>query len=286
MKKSKLNKKLIIGSANFTKKYGIASYKVNQDEIYKIFNLAKKNGIYKFDTAETYLKKKNIFKNTDKKFRFCTKILPDAKWVSLEYCQKKIEDHFNLFDRGKIDILFFHDIKILFSKNGEKIFKNLEILKKKNFFKKIGLSIYDTDCLEYLNSKYEFDAIQIPYNVFDKRILTSGWYKRLKNQKKEIHVRSIFLQGLLVNNLLYRNKYFKKWKKVFDSWFQFLKSRNMSPIDYCLSDALANDFDQIVIGVNNSKNLKKIINLKTIEKNKMISFSFNDTKLIDPRMWK
>ena len=286
MKISKLNKKLVIGSANFIKKYGIESSKVKEDEIYKILDLAKKNGIYKFDTAEAYLKKNNIFKNTDKKFRFYTKLFPDAKWVSLEFCQKKIEDHLNLFDRCKIDILFFHDIKILFSKKGKKIFKNLEILKKKNFFKKIGLSIYDTDCLEYLNSKYDFDAIQIPYNVLDNRILTSGWYSKLKNQGKEIHVRSIFLQGLLVNNLLYRNKYFKKWEKIFDNWFEFLKSKNMSPIDYCLNDALTNDFDQIVIGINNSENLKKIINFKTIEINKMISFRFNDTKLIDPRKWK
>ncbi len=286
MKKSKLNKKLVIGSANFTKKYGVTSSKIKQHEIYKILNLAKKNGVYKIDTAETYLKKKNIFKNIDKKFRFYSKLLPNSSWVSLEFCQKKIENHLNFFDRKKIDILFFHDIKILFSKNGEQIFKNLEILKKKNFFNKIGLSIYDTDCLKFLNSKYDFDVIQIPYNVLDKRILTSGWFSKLKNQGKEVHVRSIFLQGLLVSNLSYRIKYFRKWKKIFDSWFQFLKSKNISPIDYCLNDVLTNDFDQIVIGINNSENLKKIINFKNIEKNKMISFSFNDKKLIDPRKWK
>ena len=61
MKKSKLNKKLVIGSANFTKKYGVTSSKINQHEIYKILNLAKKNGIYKIDTAEAYLKKKKYF---------------------------------------------------------------------------------------------------------------------------------------------------------------------------------------------------------------------------------
>ena len=286
MKKSILNKKLVIGSANFAKKYGVVSSKVSQEEIYNILNLARKNGIYKIDTAEAYLKKKNIFKNIHKKFTFYSKLLPDNDWVSLEFCQKKILDHLKLLGRRKIDVLFIHDIKIFFYKKGKKIFKNLEILKKKNYFNKIGFSIYDTDCLSFLISKYDFDVIQVPYNVLDKRILTSGWFTKLKNQEKEVHVRSIFLQGILINNLYYKNKYFKKWKDFFENWFQYLNNNKISPIDYCLNDVLSNDFDQIVIGVNNADNLKKIINFKTINRNKMKSFKFNDTKLIDPRKWK
>ena len=80
--------------------------------------------------------------------------IPNSKWVSLEFCQKQLEDHFKSFSTNKIETLLFHDIKILFTKRGMKIFKNLEVLKKKKFFKKIGLSIYDTSCLNYLNSNY------------------------------------------------------------------------------------------------------------------------------------
>ena len=53
-----------------------------------------------------------------------------------------------------------------------------------------------------------------------------------------------------------------------------------------MSDLLGYDFDQIVIGVNNYKNLEEIINFKIIKKNNMINFNINDTKLIDPRNWK
>jgi aryl-alcohol dehydrogenase-like predicted oxidoreductase len=284
--KVNLKKRLVIGSANFTQKYGADKTQIDHNEIKKILNLAKKNGVYKIDTAKTYLKDKYIFKNLDKKFKFYTKVVPDYKWVSSEFCQKQLENHFKSFNTNKVETLFFHDIKILYTKNGKKIFENLEELKKKKCFQKIGLSIYDTNCLNFIISNYNFDVVQCPFNILDKRILTTGWYDKLKNLKKEIHIRSIFLQGLLVNKLVYEKKYFKKWKKAFIDWFQFLEDKNILPVDYCLSDLLNYDFDQIVIGVNNSKNLNKIMNFKTIGKNKMINFKTSDTNLIDPRKWK
>ena len=286
MNKTNLKKRLVIGSANFTQKYGADQITLNYKEKKKILNLAKKNDICEIDTAKAYLKNKDIFLNIDKKFKFSTKIMPDSKWMSLEFCQKKLEDHFKNLNTNKIETLLFHDFKILFTKAGVNIFKNLEVLKKKKYFKKIGLSIYDTNCLHYINSNYNFDVVQCPYNILDKRILTTGWHDKLKNQGIEIHIRSIFLQGLLVNKSVYKKNYFKKWQRLFFNWFKNLENNNISPVDYCLSDLLNYDFNKIIIGINNSENLKEIINFKTIGKNKMINFNISDTKLIDPRNWK
>jgi hypothetical protein len=116
--------------------------------------------------------------------------------------------------------------------------------------------------------------------------LKTGWFDKLKYMSIETHVRSIFLQGLLVNKLVYKKKYFKKWKKFFFDWFKDLENNNISPIDYCLSDLLKNNFDKIVIGINNSQNLNEILNFKNINKSNMIKLNINDTKLIDPRNWK
>ena len=285
LNKIKLIKRFIIGSANFTQKYGPDTIKVNKNEIKKILKLAKKNSIYKIDTAQGYLKDRNFFKDVDKKFKFTSKIIPDSKWISLEYSQKKLEDHLNVFKNNKVETLLLHDIEILFKKNGYKIFQNLEVLKKKKYFKKIGISIYDTRVLNLIFQKFDVDVIQCPYNILDKRIINTGWYDRLKSQGKEIHVRSIFLQGLLVNKLFYKKKYFRKWNNFFFNWFNFLENNNISSIDYCLSDLMKYDFDQILVGVNNYNNLKQIINFKTINKNKMMKFKINDIKLIDPRKW-
>ena len=42
MNKTKLKKRLVIGSANFTKKYGVNAIKLTYKENKKILNLAKK----------------------------------------------------------------------------------------------------------------------------------------------------------------------------------------------------------------------------------------------------
>lgn len=277
----------MIGSANFTQKYGINSSKINYTEIRKIFDLAKNNNIYRFDSAKSYLKYDSIFKKKEKKFKFSTKIIFDRRWISLEYCQKQLQEHFKSFNTNKVETLLFHDTKILLTKNGIKIFKNLELLKKKNYFKKIGFSTYDTKYLNYIISNYNFDAVQYPYNILNKSLITSGWYDILKNKGIEIHIRSIFLQGLLVNKFFCNKKYFKQWQNYFSEWYKNLENNNISPIDYCLSDLLNYDFDKIIVGINNSKNLEEIINFKDIRKyNNIMNFKISDKKLIDPRKWK
>lgn len=286
MAKFNLNKKFIIGTANFSQTYGAKPINVSNSEILKILNLAKKNNINTIDTAEAYLKKNNNLKKNYKTFKISTKIFADSKWISLDFCQTKLQNHFKSFACKKIETLLFHDTRILLTKKGEKIFKNLETLKKKKYFNKIGISIYDINSLSKLITKYDFDVVQCPYNILDKRILTTGWFDKLKIQNKEIHVRSIFLQGLLVNPLIYKKKYFKKWQNFFFNWFQFLKIEGMSPIDYCLNDLLRYNFDKIIIGINSKKNLNEIINFKKIDKKKMKDFNINDNKLIDPRNWK
>ncbi len=286
MKINDLKKKIVIGSANFAQKYGVDSKIISPKEIKKILNLAKKNNIYEIDTAQVYLKNKEIFKSISKGFKFSSKIKPNHKWISLEFCQKQLDEHLYNLNTKKIKTLLIHDVGILFTKNGDQIFKNLNELKKKKYFQKIGLSIYDTNCLNYLVSNYDLDVVQCPYNIIDKRILTTGWFDKLKEKGIETHVRSIFLQGLLVNRLVCKKPYFKKWEQKISDWFLWLDNNNISPIDYCLNDLLNCEFDKIIIGVNNFENLKEIIYFKKININKMINFKINDLKLIDPRKWK
>ena len=184
MNKSKFKKRIVIGSANFDLNYGIENKKINNAEINKIIKFAISNNILTIDTAESYLKNNKLFQNIDSRFKFITKIKPDQHWTSLKYCKKMLSSHLNTFHNKKIQTLLIHDIKILYSKFGKSIFRNLLILKKNKYFKKIGVSIYDPKCLNYLISKYKIDVVQCPYNICDKRIINSGWFKKLKDMHK------------------------------------------------------------------------------------------------------
>jgi aryl-alcohol dehydrogenase-like predicted oxidoreductase len=287
MNKTNFKRRLILGSANFTQKYGADPVKINISEIKKILNLANNNKVNKIDTAENYLHDSIFFKYLRKRFKLITKIRPDHNWASLSFCEEELKKQLKNFKKNKIKILLFHDVEVLFDKLGPKIFNNLEKLKDKGYFKKIGISIYDTNCLKYLISKYNIDVVQCPYNILDKRIIYSGWLNKLKNKGIEVHVRSVFLQGLLVNKMIYKKNYFKKWRSKILKWFNHLQKNGISPINYCLNDLLKYDFDQIIIGVNNSDNLREILNFKLLsDKKKLINFTSKDLKLIDPRCWK
>ena len=65
---------------------------------------------------------------------------------------------------------------------------------------KIGFSIYDEKELnEILNLGFIPDLVQLPYSILDRRFENS--LIKLKNLDVEIHVRSVFLQGLYFKDL-------------------------------------------------------------------------------------
>ena len=48
-----------------------------------------------------------------------------------------------------------------------------------------------TQNLNYIFNNYKLDVIQSPYNIFDKRILNTGWFDKMKGLGIEVHARSI-----------------------------------------------------------------------------------------------
>ena len=73
---------------------------------------------------------------------------------------------------------------------------NCTILNKK-ISEKIGISTYGTENISLMENKnIKYDIIQTSGNILDNRIFK--FLKLNSNIKKEIHIRSIFLQGLLL----------------------------------------------------------------------------------------
>ena len=66
--------------------------------------------------------------------------------------------------------------------------------------------------MDFIISNYKIDIVQCSYNIIDNRILTSVGGSKIKKENIEVHARSIFLQGLLVNRQFYQKKYLKNGK--------------------------------------------------------------------------
>ena len=273
-------KNIIIGTANFNQTYGLSSSKVNLKNIKKIIDFSKKKNIKYYDTSGSYKNAEKILgKNLNKDFRVITKLPP----IKLGMTNKKIKDWVieNVYKSKKnlgvkeIYAILMHKPKTLLSKKGNLIYKTLHDLKKKKIIKKIGISEYDFKNVEKIIKRYKIDIIQVPFNVFDQRLIYADF---LKYKKIEIHCRSIFLQGILLKESKNIPKNFNSFRLEWKKWDKWINEKKISNIDACLNfiSKYKNIYDKIVIGIESKNQLEKIYNFK--KKKTILDFSIFDHK--------
>ena len=286
-----LQNKLILGTANFGRSYGISKKVVKKKEINKITKNFKSK-IEFIDTALKYRIPKNKI-NLIKNFKIITKINFENRSNIKSIIEKKIIESLKNFKAKSFEAILLHDTRILNKHNTNSVeyVQILEKLKRNKLCKNIGVSIYDPNELKIVLKYFKPDIIQAPLNIFDQRLIKSTWFKYLLKNNIKIHIRSIFLKKILLIDSKELPKYFYKWKKIFYKYEDFCKSNNLLKIEACLNFVLQfKHVKGIVIGVDNIKQLDEITKIKKI-KNKYImsqlnSFSLNNKKIIDPRAWK
>lgn len=283
-----LPQNLIFGSANLLTKYGHKSVFINNYNSIKLIKCARKNGIKILDISSDYNVFKNeSFNNNYKKWKISFKITKTilTKLYSIEKIEEFIKSILKKFRCKKIEYFLFHHENDLLTKNGKLFFKYLRNLKKKRIVKKIGVSIYDFDKSFKKLKNLPIDVIQAPLNVLDQRIDNSKNLNFLKRNKIEIHVRSIFLQGVLVDKTLIGPK-IKKDKKL-KLWFKYLNRNNLNPIDETFNFLRKKKYiNKIIVGVRSEKQIKDILSRLKINKQFDYSiFNNNRKQTIDPRKW-
>ncbi|AFS47876.1 aldo/keto reductase family protein [alpha proteobacterium HIMB5] len=181
--------------------------------------------------------------------------------------------------------LLVHDTSDILNKKNRFLEYILE-LKKKKLVSKVGISVYEINEINQVLKFWKPDIIQIPLNIFDQRFLKKDLLKKLKKQNIEIHVRSCFLKGLLLQSQLKIGNF--KSKNLFKKFTSWCNSKNISQLDACLNFIKKiKHIDGIVVGFDSAKQLKEIIycfRKKTIFVPD--DFANNEKKLIDPRKWK
>ena len=159
---------------------------------------------------------------------------------------------------------------------------------KKKIVKKIGLSVYDPKELDLFFKEYNYQIIQIPVNIFDRRLISSGWGKKLSKKDVEIFARSIFLKGLLLRDADKIPKEFSRWNKKFINFEKWVKKKKINKAEACIRFVKSfKEVKKIIFGVNNVEQLKE--NMVFSNKNKILfptNLNINSGKILDPRKWK
>lgn len=285
--------KIAIGTVQFGLDYGISNFtgKVDNLEVKKILEKGVDLNFDTLDTAAVYGDSEEILGSIGvEDFKIVSKLPLVPKdcglslWpsVCLNLSLKKLK-------LTKIYGLLVHNYSDLLGYSGFQFYKSLCKLKDEGLVDKIGVSIYSPSELDLLyDNNINLDIVQSPFNIFDQRLKTSGWLDNLKSHGVEVHARSVFLQGLLLQGLEEIHPYFYKWYDQLDNFDKWLKDIGISRIDTCINFALAHEqIDKIIVGVLSEKQLIDIYN--STQKNYKINvpedFKFDDEMLINPSKW-
>ena len=207
------SRRITLGTAQLGQSYGIAnqSGKPADAEAAAILSLAAESGISYLDTARVY---------GDSEARI-GRLLPPADGMTLKVITKlslgdSVPDEapgreiVSAIDasvygscrdllRRQLDVVMFHHAADMFRWDGAAI-NRLQQLVDRRVICALGISVYTPlDAVQSLLDK-RITHIQIPFNLLDSRWVNGGFLDALAQRPDVfVHVRSVFLQGLLIS---------------------------------------------------------------------------------------
>ena len=287
------NCRISLGTVQFGQHYGIANTvgQVSQSEASAILRIASIRGISTIDTAIDYGSSERCLGAAGvEKFDVVTK-LPDVPTGCTDisgWINEQVAASFTRLGLTTIYGLLIHHSEQLTGQNGKTLWHTLQDLKNRRLVEKVGFSIYTPNELSRVVKLFHPDLVQVPFSVFDQRMLNTGWLRRLKQEGVEIHTRSTFLQGLLLLKNSVRPVKFAPWTNLFTRWHQWIEAHNLSPLQACLAHSLAvRDIDRVIVGVDDLSQLMQIVDsIGTILPNDFPDFHSDDERLINPALWK
>jgi aryl-alcohol dehydrogenase-like predicted oxidoreductase len=289
--------KIAIGAAQFGMDYGISNIhgKTSQLEALRILKYAKNNGINYIDTASKYGDSEKTIGSIveQNKYNIITKtpafheenFIRNTHSIDLK---KSFKNSLNLLNHTNIYGLLAHSCDDLLKPGGDLLFEEMQRLKLQGIVDKIGVSAYSSYQIEAILDRYTIDLIQLPLNIIDQNILYDGSLLKLKEKGVEIHVRSVFLQGLLLMPLVKLPKYFSAIKPKLKKFHSYANSLSLSSLE--LAIAFVNNIDQVdkvVVGFNTLEQLKEVFLASKVVINPMdfSDLSINDIRFTNPSMW-
>lgn len=285
--------KLALGTVQFGLDYGIANQRgqVCQDEARLILSHAKAHGISTLDTAINYgNSEQRLGEIGVAGWQVISKLpaLPDHCQDVEAWVRSEVQASLERLRIPSLRGLLLHRPEQLLGKQGEKIHRALLALKQQGLVEKIGVSIYDPVELDSLTQYCHIELVQAPFNIFDRRLITSGWLDRLTKMNIELHTRSVFLQGLLLMPNTKRPDKFNRWQPLWQRWEQWLAETGLTPLQACLRDALAQTgIARVIVGVDSLAQIKEILLAAEGQAPELPeALQSNDIDLINPAHWK
>ena len=290
--------KIGIGTAQWGGAYGVSNTQgpPSKLEIQRILSLAQGEGLKIIDTASQYgaseerlgesLPKTHSFQIVTKTSDVSRRGLTAADAARI---QETVAQSLRRLGQESIYGLLIHHAEELISDSSGLLWKTLQSMRAQGLVQKIGVSVYTGSEIDFILDHALPDMIQLPFNVFDQRLLRSGHLAMLKQAGIEIHARSVFLQGLLLMNLRDVPDYFAPWRPSLERYHAALQRSGMNLLQGALQFVLQQpEIDCVLVGIPTHTQLSEIIQtIKSLpgKAPDLDSMSILDEKLLNPSQW-
>ncbi|EKP0277418.1 aldo/keto reductase [Aeromonas bestiarum] len=277
---------LALGTVQFGLDYGVSNREgqVSDDELDAIIALARQTGIDTLDTAQAYGNaERRLGQRDTSHFTLIDKLAPG---LPLTDVHDAVNQSMRLLGRKRLDGLLLHRSQDA----SPALFELLAELQHQGNVGKLGVSVYSPEELEaWIAAGYPLELVQLPANLLDQRFLRTGWLDKLADMGCEIHVRSLFLQGLLLMAPAQRPDYFHRFSaklEPFDNW-----RPSHSPLGRALSIMTAlPQVKRFVVGVCHEQELAAIVAashaLHESNEAEIAPLASMEQDLINPALWR
>ncbi|MBI1907604.1 MAG: aldo/keto reductase [Rhodocyclales bacterium] len=284
--------RLGLGTVQFGLDYGIsnAAGRTPGDEVGRILDCGRQAGIDTLDTAAAYGDSERILGEAGVAGWSVVSKVPPLPDDSVDGRAWVVDHVYRSLSRLRIDRLnglLLHNADDMLKAQGPSIAAGLREVKAEGLVDKIGYSIYSPQPLPELLDAMSVDLIQAPFNVLDQRLVTTGWLGQLVDAGVEVHVRSIFLQGLLLLGRDQRPAYFDRWNPIWRRWDALVGECGGSALSHCLGFAKAQPgISRIIVGVESRLHLEQLLaTWKGAVSMPGTDLSSDDLLLIEPSNW-
>ena len=277
-----------MGTVQWGLDYGISNTNgiPTDTELDAIVRLATQNDIDLFDTASQYGNAEARLGNYTTKNLSVVSKFSSVNHSSLE---NEIQGSLKRLNVEQLYGYLFHSPKDLI--NTPLLWDQMQNLKVKEKVKKIGYSLYSPEELElFLDKNWIPDIVQLPYSLLDRKF--EPYFEQLKSLGTEIHIRSVFLQGLYFKSTETLSSTFNDLKRALIELAEIAREFGLTTVELALNFVLKNEnIDFAVIGVEQSNQLKEIISASKIDFPKSIeervnALSIENPTLLNPSNWK
>lgn len=283
-----------LGTAQWGMAYGVANIdgKTPPEEVARILAAGRAAGLRILDTAALYGEAELVLGAQDlsglqvvtKTPRYAHSPITDADAEDLKATLARSLERLRL---SSAHALLAHHADDLLAPGGERLIQTLVTLREEGQVQHIGVSVYDSGQIEAVLARFTPDLVQLPLNVFDQRLIVDGSLARLAALGVDIHVRSVFLQGLLLMPPDTVPAYFEPWRKRLHAWHAACNAQNVLPLHAAL--AFVCDRPEVtccIIGVESQIQLEQTLaGLDSVPAFDASEFTCNDPALLNPAKW-